>query len=107
MFYYAALTLTKSKNHPDLIDFYAKNTALFEVVNAALGSGSSLNAAARAMKTNVLECNYTCPSLRKSSIYLGNLSYRSQKVRTVNYSAMAFVLVIHLLSHSGEKCLVQ
>eukprot|EP00873_Tetraselmis_striata_P042890 jgi/Tetstr1/463154/TSEL_008088.t1 len=54
MFYYAALTLTRSKNHPDLIDFYADRTALFEEVELLSGSSSSLNAAARAMKTNVL-----------------------------------------------------
>mmetsp|Transcript_42774 Transcript_42774/g.76744 ORF Transcript_42774/g.76744 Transcript_42774/m.76744 type:complete len:590 (+) Transcript_42774:1588-3357(+) len=63
MFYYAALTLSKSKNHPDLIDFYTKNAAMFDVVNSVSGCNSSVNAAARAMKTNVLNSlwmNFDC-----------------------------------------------
>lgn len=54
MFYYTALTLSRSKNHPGLIDFYSDHAALFEEIELLSGSGSSINAAARAMKTNVL-----------------------------------------------------
>ena len=53
MFYYAALSLSRSKNHSTFIDFYVTNRDLYENINSLSGSGASLNAAARQMVTNV------------------------------------------------------
>ena len=54
MFYYAAMTLSRSKSYQSLIDFYNETPDLFEEIESVPGAGPSINAAARAMKTNVM-----------------------------------------------------
>jgi hypothetical protein len=53
MFYYSALSLSRSKNYSALIDFFERNKTIYESINKISGSGASANAAARQMKTNV------------------------------------------------------
>jgi hypothetical protein len=53
MLYYAALTLGSRSKYPDLISFFRDNQNKYESIEDLSGYGSSLNSAARSMKTNM------------------------------------------------------